>query len=574
MVSYKISYIDVLASLKLDSDTSIDELDHLFSFAKCEIEDHDLSDDVIKIDCKTSNRPDVWSVEGLTREVKGILGLENGLADISAEPSGYIIEVDSNISEVRPFIAASVVKGLKFDDFLIKQIMQLQEKVDLSYGRRRKRSSIGVYNINMIESPIYYGLTPRTDTFVPLGYTKEMSLDSILKEHEKGQEYAYTLPTKGPLPILKGANGVVLSLPPVINSNDVGRVSEETTDVLVEVTGTNWEVVQVVTAVVTQALRDRGGKVSTVEIVYPEDYETVSSSVITPRTTPYEMEILVDDIEGYLNLGLTAEEIIDLLRKRRFEASIIDKKAGKILVQYPPYRVDILHWADIAEDIVIAFDYTKIEPTEWSVVTTGNLSPRTVSENYVRDILAGCALQEVLNFTLVNPEKLTTLMGKDEESISDLVQIANPVSINYSVLRNRLLPMLLDFLAHNTHFEYPQQLFEVGEAVVMEDGKLKNITKAAVILSGTEVSFEQVHSILETLTTRTSLSYELEETVAKEFIEGRTAKIIIAGKEVGMIGEINPAILEKWQIDMPTAALEVDLSLFATLDLSAMVTYE
>ncbi|MHA1912610.1 MAG: phenylalanine--tRNA ligase subunit beta [Candidatus Kariarchaeaceae archaeon] len=574
MVSYKISYIDVLASLKLDSDTSIDELDHLFSFAKCEIEDHDLSDDVIKVDCKTSNRPDVWSVEGLTREVKGILGLENGLADVSAEPSGFTIKVDSNISKVRPFIAASVVKGLKFDDFLIKQIMQLQEKVDLSYGRRRKRSSIGIYNINMIESPIYYGLTPRTDTFVPLGYTEEMSLDSILKEHEKGKEYAFILPAKGPLPILKGANGVVLSLPPVINSNDVGRITEKTTDVLVEVTGTNWEVVQVVAAIVTQALRDRGGTVSTVEIVYPEDYETVSSLVITPKTTPYEMEILVGDIEGYLNLGLTAEEIIDLLRKRRFEASIIDKKAGKILVQYPPYRVDILHWADIAEDIVIAYDYRKIEPTKWSVVTTGNLSPRTVSENHVRDILTGCALQEVLTFTLVNPEKLTTLMGKDEESIVDLVQIANPVSINYSVLRNRVLPLLLDFLSHNTHFEYPQQLFEVGEVVVMEDGKLKNVTKAAVILSGTEVSFEQIHSILETLTTRTGLSYELEETVAVEFIEGRTAKILIAGKEVGMIGEISPAILANWQIHMPTAALEVDLSLFSTLDLSTMLTYE
>lgn len=282
MVSYKISYADVLASLKLDSDTSIDELDHLFSFAKCEIEDHDLSDDVIKVDCKTSNRPDVWSVEGLVREVKGILGLENSLADISAEPSGYSIEVDSNISKVRPFIAASVVRGLKFDDFLIKQLMQLQEKIDLSYGRRRKRSSIGVYNINMVESPIYYGLTPRTDTFVPLGFAEEMDLDTILKEHEKGKEYAFTLPTKGPLPILRGANGVVLSLPPVINSNDVGRVTEETTDVLIEVTGTNWEVVQVVTAIVTQALRDRGGEVSTVEITYPEDYVTESPLPLGP----------------------------------------------------------------------------------------------------------------------------------------------------------------------------------------------------------------------------------------------------------------------------------------------------
>jgi phenylalanyl-tRNA synthetase beta chain len=236
MVAYKISYNDVCSILKLPQDTSIDELDHLFSYAKCEIEEHDLDDDLIKVDCKTSNRPDSWGIEGLTREIKGIIGTEIGLPDISAEPSGYTITVDPNIKKVRPYIGAAIVRGLTFTDFLIKQLMQLQEKVDFSYGRRRRRSSIGIYNIQMIESPIYYGLVPRSTKFVPLGYEKQFTLNEILKSHEKGIEYKDILPTKGNLPILKDKHDRVLSMPPIINSNDVGRVSEETSDVLVEVT--------------------------------------------------------------------------------------------------------------------------------------------------------------------------------------------------------------------------------------------------------------------------------------------------------------------------------------------------
>ena len=127
MVSYKISYDDVLELLNLPQGTTIDTLDDLFSYAKCEIEEHDLDDDLIKVDCKTSNRPDCWSVEGLTREVKGIMG-EEGLPEISAEPSGYVIEVDPNIKSVRPFIGAAVVRGLQFTDFSIKQLMQLLRK--------------------------------------------------------------------------------------------------------------------------------------------------------------------------------------------------------------------------------------------------------------------------------------------------------------------------------------------------------------------------------------------------------------------------------------------------------------
>ncbi len=570
MVAFKISYSDVLSLLKLDPNTSIEKLDDLFSYAKSEIEEYDLDDDLIKVDCKTSNRPDIWGVEGLVREIIGITEYEKGLPDLSAEPSGYVLDVDQNIKSIRPFIACSIIRGVKFTDFLIKQLIQLQEKVDLSYGRKRRRSSIGIYNIQMIKSPIYYGLIPRTSSFVPLGYEEPFTLDEILKKHPKGIEYRDILPKKGDLPILRDKDGIVLSMPPIINSNDVGRITEETTDVLVEVTGTKLEVVRVVNTLIAQALRDRGGKVYSVEIHYPPNHEGAPEILVTPETEPYQIEVNPKDIERYLNLNLKPKDMIKLLQKRRFEA---EEKKSSLLVKYPPYRVDLLHWVDIAEEIAIAYGYMNITPTDWKVLTIGRLSERTKSENYVREILSGCSLQEILSFTLTSPEKLTKYMGHTDSILFQCVEVSNPVSLNYSVMRNRLIPGLYDFFSKNTHNEYPQYLFEVGEIVTLEaDKNVKTTVSAAVALADTEISFEDCHSILDTLFRSLNTEYELKPSQSTEFIEGRTAQILVNGKNIGIIGEVNPSILENWLIFMPIAAFEIDLTLVPTLNLPPLFT--
>jgi len=572
LVAFKISYYDVIELLNLPDGTSIEELDHLFSFGKSEIEEHDLADEgYIKVDCKTSNRPDIWGVEGLVREISGAIGLQEGLPEISAPPSGFVIEVDPRIKPVRPYIACSLIKGVKFSDFLIKQLIQLQEKVDFSYGRRRRRSSIGIYNANMLESPISYGLTPRSTSFYPLGYNEKMTLDEILVRHEKGIEYGNILPSEGDLPILQDVNGVVLSMPPIINSNDVGRINEKTTDVLVEVTGTNLEVVKVVNTLITQAIRDRGGEVYSVEIHYPKNHGEAPKLLVTPETEAYEIVVNPEDIENYLDLDLTADDIIKFLRKRRFDAV---KKGGSLIVKYPPYRVDLLHWVDVAEEVAIAYGYMNIEPASSEVPTIGGISSRTTSENYVREILSGCSLQEVLNFSLTDPEKLSTLMGHSHNTLTSYIQVANPVSLTYSIMRNRLLPGLLDFLSRNTHNEYPQYLFEVGEVVRIEDRSVKTISKVAVTLASADVSFEHCHSILETLIQGLGTTYRLEAIESSEFISGRSARILVDSEEIGLIGEVSPALLENWEIFVPIAAFEIDLSLISTLNLPPIETYE
>lgn len=564
MVTIRTSYEDF--KQLLGKDVSVEEIDDLIAFAKSEVDAYNEYEDELEIDCKTSNRPDLWCAEGLIREVNGILEKQKGIPEIELKPSGVEVQVDQKLKKSRPYIACAVVKNLELSDHVIKQLMQLSEKIDLSYGRRRKRTSIGMYNLSMIQSPVHYSIVNKDYKFVPLGFTEALSVEKIIDAHPKGQEYGSIVKTYGHYPILESDDGVTLSMPPIINSNDVGRVTESTKECLLEVTGINYDAVNVVLNVLCQTLADRGAKIYSVEIQYPKEIREEID--ITPNLKPEEITVKLDDINSYLGINLSTKKLVDLMEKRRFNAKGINQSAALIFI--PPYRDDILHWVDISEEIAIALDYNKIGTTNWAGSTIGGLMAVTESENVVRDIMIGAGATEVLTNILTDPDILTKNVNID---VNDFVEIENPVVTTYSVIRDKIFPSLINLLSKNTHEEYPQSIFEVGEVVTMIGERLATKTNVAYLYADAEASFESAHKLIHHLFKLLDVDYQLETSTHASFIEGRCGKIIVKGKECGMIGEIHPTVLEKNAIWVPIAGFEIDLSEIPTLDCKRRFTY-
>lgn len=556
MVSIKASYKKMQEML--GKQLSIEQLEDLLSYTKSEIDQYIEEEDMLVIDIKTSNRPDLWSPEGMIREIKGILEEESGIPEYEVKESGYVVKVDSQLASTRPYIACAVAKNISLTDYYIKQIMQLSEKIDYSYGRRRKRSSIGFYNLSMIKSPIEYKVIEETHEFIPLESTEKMSLERILEEHEKGKEFGHIVKEYGHYPILLSADGTTLSLPPVINSNDVGKITEETTGSLIEVTGTNFETVNVVLNILCQVLVTHGAEIYSVKIEYPPDIYT--RSVITPLFDKEEIEINLDVVNKYLGTEMKPKDAAKLVAKRRFNCNSIDNNI--LTIEIPPYRKDILHWVDIAEELAIALDYNKIGPTKWKVLTTGGLLPETESENLVRNILVGAGGTEVLTNILTDPEILTTRVNIDKQ---DYVKIENPVTSTYSVMRKMIYPLLINVLSKNTHETYPQMLFEVGEIVKLIDKKVITQSNAAFLCADADASFEDTHKRLNQLLSLLDTDYEIKQVNHPSFTEGRCGRIIIENKVCGIIGEIHPSILENNQIWVPVVGFEIELPLIPSL---------
>ncbi len=554
MPTIEVDYEDFqkLLGVKLPEDH--EELDEILSYAKGELKLFD--DETIHIEIGDSNRPDLWGVEGLARALRGYLGLEMGLKEYAvAAESGVEINVDPELEKIRPYIACAVVRNVELSGVAIRAVMHLQDKLDQTYGRNRKRTSIGLYNFHMVTPPLRYAVAkPKEVSFVPLEFTERLTLEEILEKHPKGVEYGHIVRAYEHWPIFMDSKGQVLSFPPIINSNDLGRLTEATRDVLIEVTGTEHETVLNTLNAVVFALADRGGVIYSAKVHYPYGEKR---EVVTPKLEAQTTRLDLKYLNEVLGLKLKPEEAVTLLEKARY--GIVKSGKNSLTVEIPCYRVDIMHPIDVVEDVAIAYGYNVIKPNWRRLPTVGGITSEQEFCNVVREVMVGLGFQEVLTYTLTSPENLFAKMNMKQ---GKQVELVNPKIVTMTCLRSWLLPSLLEFLSHNVHVEYPQRIFEVGYAVVPDEdreNKTMDIEKLACVTAHPNASFTEAKAVLDALFLNLGKQVELEERSHPSFIDGRVGNILVKGKPVGFIGEVHPQVLEAWKLENPTAAFEIDL---------------
>lgn len=563
-IEVSLTDLEKLVGKKLPKD--IAKLDELLGYAKAGVDG--LDGDTLKISIEDSNRPDLWCAEGVARQLRGALGVETGLKKYSAKKSDFQVFVDKKLEKIRPFIACAVVKNVKLNDTIIKQLMQQQDKIDGTYGRKRRKTSIGLYDFDLIKFPLKYEVTkPNENAFVPLTFTKELTPAKILREHPKGIEYGHILADFKEYPIFKDNSGKVLSMPPIINSNDLGQISEKTNNLLIEVTGTDHKSVNAALRIMALSLIDRGGELYEVEIKYNKLEKT-------PKLETSEKLLDVNDVNNLLGTTFSPRDIIQLLKKYRYDA---DTKDGHIEVIVPSYRVDIMHDVDLIEDVAISHGYFNFESLPLELGTTGELSEIEKHTDKVRELMIGQKAQEVLNFTLTNKETLFANMNLPETPV---IEVENPVSLLFYCLRNSLLPGLLEFLSKNTKKEYPQKIFEVG-TVASPTKSGSNEERHLTYLSAHKgANFTEAKQVLDALFASLGINVQVKPTEHKSFITGRVGKVIVnnkaiqisskfakpqkpvVSKEIGIIGEISPQVISNWKLEVPVVGFEINLSNF------------
>jgi len=510
-------------------------------FVKSEVEE--LEGDTLNVEVADTNRPDLWCVEGLARALKGALNLETGLPVYKSKKSNYELKVDKSVKKIRPYIACAVVKNLNFNDPIIQQLIQLQLKLDTTYGRRRRKSAIGIYDFDRIKFPVTYKtVKPGGISFIPLGFEKRMTPEEILSEHPKGIEFGSIISSCKKYPILVDADKKVLSMPPIINSDDVGKITEATKNVFVEVTGTSLSNVISALNLVASTLADRGGTVENVKVKYGR------KAMMTPVFKSEIFRINKASIIKRLGIELNDKRIRDLLERARFGVKKVTDDS--VSVQVPFYRTDIMHEFDVIEDIGIMYGYENIISEDLKISTNGGLLGLSDYTRVLRKLIAGLGYQEILNYYRVDKEVLFN---------ADCVEIANPMSNSMYALRNELLPVSLNFLSRNTHNEYPQKIFEVGRVFEKKKAEVSEHNHLILVACGADADFTTVRQETEWVLNNLSVKYEIKEYDHGAFIKGRCAAIIIKDKVAGYFGEINPETLARFNLENPAIALELNL---------------
>jgi phenylalanyl-tRNA synthetase beta chain len=486
------------------------------------------------------DRPDLFSPEGVARAMRGYLGIETGLPSYPVKPSGISFTIDPKLADIRPELGAAVIRGVTFDDESIQSIMSLQESLHWAVGRGRSKVAIGIHDLDTVRPPFRYIAAPRSRSFVPLDYTEWMTMEEILEKHPKGRDYAKIVKDFPLFPLIIDSHDHVLSFPPIINGERT-RVTIDTKNILLDTTGTDKRAVSVAVNIICTAMAEAGATIESVEI----------GGTQTPTLAPAERTVSVSECARILGVSLTAPQMAELLRKMRFGAE--PAGADKVKVQVPCYRADIMHDWDLFEDVAIAYGYDRIESHPPKTFTVGKPHPVQVNAALAREAFTGLGYLEVMPFTLTSEDVLYHRMQRPETR--GVLHVMHPISIENTVVRTELLPLLLEFLTINRHRELPQRLFTVGDVVL----DCRTHQQAAGVSTHPDADFSEAYASADAVLHELSIDYTVKESEDPAFIEGRRGDIIVAGKTIGVFGEIHPAVLVAFKLEHSVAAFEFDL---------------
>ena len=527
---------------KLLGKTSKKQISDSLPFLGLDIEYEDK--DLIRVEY-SPNRPDYSTDLGIALGLQGLFGIKTGAIKLKIRKSNdYAIHVEPSVTKIRPFVTGIIAKNGRIDDSIIKQLMAMQEDLHFGIGRKRKKSSIGIHDLDKISFPLTYTTSKRDHKFTPLNSEKEFTISEILNNTKVGQDYGSILVNSPQVPIILDSQKQTVSFPPIINAA-LTTVTTKTRNLFVEVTGINKNDAENMLSVVATILQTAGFALVATKISGAKN--------TSPKLEQKKISINSELINQILGLNLTGSQIIASLKKSRLDATL---KGKNIVCGVPSYRFDIFGQMDLVEEVALGYGIQNLVPILSPSQTLGQTNQISIKLKSLSLIMIGLGYTEALKSSLTSKRVLYEMTNREPKK---MISVLDSKSQEHTILRDSILPGLLENLSRNIHTSYPQKVFETG-TVFSQGNPIDETTNLAGISAHQEATFTEIKSILQsTLKTGFNLEPEMKTFSHPTFEEGRTASISVHGKIIGIIGEINSKIIENYKIRVPVVGFEISL---------------
>ena len=528
---------------KLIGKVSKKQISDSLPFLGLDIESEDK--DLVRIEY-SPNRPDYSTDYGVALGLQGLLGIKTGSVKLTIKKSkDYSISVKPTVSKIRPFVTGIIAKNGKIDDKTIKQLMTMQEDLHFGIGRKRKKSSIGIHDLDTISFPLIYTTTNRNHKFTPLNSEKELTISKIISDTETGKDYGHLLGQSSQVPIIIDSNQKTVSFPPIINAA-ITTVTTKSKNLFVEVTGINKDDAEDMLSVVATILQSAGFTLEYVQISGAKNS--------SPKLQDKKMKVDSSLINQPLGLNLNTSKIITSLKKSRLNAI---SKGKNIICTIPAYRFDIFGPMDLVEEVALGYGIQNFEPTISPSQTIGQANPVSLELKSLNQTMIGLGFLEALNSSLSSKRVLYDMTNRDSKKI---ISVLDSKSQEHTILRDSILPGLIENLSRNIHESYPQKMFETGSIFNLHDPISEKIN-LAVISAHKDANFTEIKSVLQSvLKIGFGIQIQTKTTSNSSFEDGHCANIIFNGNVIGIIGEIDSKIIENYKIRVPAVGFEISLS--------------
>jgi phenylalanyl-tRNA synthetase beta chain len=353
------------------------------------------------------------------------------------------------------------------------------------------------------------------------------------------------------------------------------EISDTTTSVLLEMAW--WDPMSIARTSTRLGLRseasmrfERGADPEIAEVAALRFAELLAGSSLAPGTVDERgdlpdrgpVRVRTGRVNSFLGTELSDADIRGLLEPIGFA---VKPGEGTQDVIVPSFRPDITMETDVIEEVARHHGYSRIARSVPPALAAGGLTPRQQARREVRQIMAGLGLDEAMPMPFLSPADVERA-GLD----ADLVTLTNPLDADESVLRPSLRPGLLKAVAYNaSHRNTGVRLFEIGQVFARpaerrgadESGQQQlpdEREQLGVIVAGEDVGAAlDVWWVLADALDLPGAALDQRQLVGLH--PTRAALVVVDGRPVGSVGEIDPGMAERFGVGERVAWLEVDL---------------
>ena len=248
---------------------------------------------------------------------------------------------------------------------------------------------------------------------------------------------------------------------------------------------------------------------------------------------------------------------------------------GVLTVTPPSYRFDLTIEEDLIEEVVRMVGYNQLPTTPPLAPITAKVRPENRRSPFaVRRALAGLGFQETINFSFVEERWEHELAGNPNP-----IKLLNPIASQMSVMRSSLLGSLLQVLKFNLDRKAPRvRVFEVGSVFLRDasvpdsdttvEGFNQPMRVAGLAYGAVDglqwgvkeqgAGFYDLKGDVEALLAPAVAQFVPAEHPAMH--PGRCAKVVLAGQEIGFVGELHPRWRQSYGFTQTPVLFELDLN--------------
>ena len=472
-----------------------------------------------------ANRYDMLCFEGIAMNLNVFLGRQE-MPTFSLTECREKAVVQAKTSQIRPYFSAAVLRGIHFTKDRYNSFIALQDRLHQNLARQRTLVSIGTHDLDTVEGPFSYeAVPPEKIRFAPLNQTQEMNGKEMMEFYEKDKHlsrYLHIIRDSPVYPVIYDKNRTVLSMPPIINSNH-SKITLNTKNVFIDITATDETKLELVNHILVAMFSQYCSRPFTIEPVSVAS-EHNERSRVTPNLQPRETHASITYLNSVCGLDESPQNICKLLSRMCYTAVPSQTDVDLLDVSVPITRADVLHEADIMEDVAIAYGFNNL-PRNFPGTSHGVAAALPI--NKLADILrleaAMAGWAEVMPLILCSHHENYSWLNKPDDH-GECVRLQNPKTAEYQIVRTSLLPGLLKTLRENKRHATPMKIFEVSDVVFKDESaerRTRNVRHFAACWYGKTSGFEQVHGLLDrvmqmlrsTLITR-------EEALANDALQG------------------------------------------------------